>query len=115
MEQTVVGYNFKELVQGNTKDVLLVHYNGEESEDSKAVLKEWDSWASNGEENWLFAKMDYSLNAVEHIAIHSFPTVLLFPGKDKGTWFIYDGDFNQKEVFEWAKKKIDGHKVNFEL
>lgn len=68
-----------------------------------------------GQKDWVLAKMDSSLNAMEHIQIYRFPTVILFPGKDKNNWFSYDGEFNTKKISEWAQKLIDSHEVKYEL
>lgn len=90
---TVVGSNFKKLVLENTDDVIVTFYAAwcqhcKKLEPAFAQLAE----AMKNNTQLKFAKIDAVKNEIEGHLIESFPTIKLFPGKNKTEAITYTGN-----------------------
>lgn len=117
-EQTIVGFNFREEVLWNKKDILIMMYNSKDQPICWKHKELWNQWAAeHQDENWhlVWGQFDYGLNEVEHIKPTHFPTVVVFPGKDKEMWHTYEGEYTFEAVMAWANPLLSYRPFKTEL
>lgn len=95
-----------------------MHFDGKNEEEAQRLQDLWSEWGMTyREENWnlVWAMMDSAVNEVEHLKIWHFPTILLFPGKDKEMWYQYEGEFSYEAILKWAEPLLSYRPINTEL
>jgi protein disulfide isomerase len=80
----VVGKNFKEIVMDETKDVLVDFY-ATWCGPCKAMAPTYKELANKlkDRKNLVIAKVDSPENEIPDVEIEAYPTIMLFPAKDK--------------------------------
>ena len=110
---TLVGYNFKEEVFKDDKDVL-IYFTSPMCKICREFIPKLAELAAKLKKSnpkLLIAKMDASINDVEDYIIHSFPTIKFYPGnaKDKEPLSFYTRR-NTTSLLNFIKKNAY-HKI----
>ena len=110
---TLVGYNFKEEVFKDDKDVL-IYFTSPMCRICREFIPKLAEFAAKLKKNnpkLLIAKMDASINDVEDYIIHTFPTIKFYPGnaKDKEPLSFYTRR-NTTSLLNFIKKNAY-HKI----
>jgi len=106
--KVVTGNSFQSLVIDNTKDVLVEFYApwcGHCKKLEPVYLKMAQELEADGAADLVIAKMDATLNdPPENINVRGYPTLYLFPGNNKQTPILYEGDRTGKAIKKFLRK-----------
>jgi len=106
--KVVTGNSFQSLVIDNTKDVLVEFYApwcGHCKKLEPVYLKMAQELEAEGAADLVIAKMDSTLNdPPESINVRGYPTIYLFPGNNKQSPILFDGDRSSKAIKKFLRK-----------
>ena len=99
----LVGKTFKKEVLENDKDILVyfVSPSCNECKEFEPELIKLSQKLKKGNNKLVIAKIDATLNDVENLQIHNFPTIMFYPGnvKDEEPLEIKERDIESIETF----------------
>ena len=110
----LVGKNFKKEVLENDKDVLVYFVSPKCSrcKDFEPELEKLAMKLKQNNDKIVIATMDATLNDIEDVQFHYFPTIMLYPGNDKESEPVeLKGKKNSVEIIEKFIKKNAFNKI----
>ena len=110
----LVGKNFKKEVLENDKDVLVyfVSPKCKKCQEFEPELEKLAMKLKQNNDKIIFATIDATLNDIEELTFHYFPTIMLYPGNAKDQEPIeLKGKKNSVEIIEKFIKKHAFNKI----
>jgi len=104
--KTVVGHNFKEVVEDSDANVLIEFY-APWCGHCKSLEPIWNQLGEEyaNRKDIVIAKMDSTANEVESVNVSGFPTIKFYQRGNKRNPVNYDGDRNKEAFIAWLKEK----------